>query len=316
LNEIPSTLRAYRKGLTLTGKLDDVTKNAFIIENKVGGTMPFIELERAISFIRQEGRPLDLLRLRRALGEPFDQKAAQAILASYQFPNGSWDYQVPEEAPSRIGSLGGTIHCLRWVREFSLGTHPLMTRTLKFLSAIQAADGVFYETEAKLAHSPQRWLQEETLIDHIYFTAAVPMRLFSLGYSQHPLIPSTLEWLQRHWTNWEMVAGTWYGPWALLCVLSGINRQADPLYQQCYDYSLNWLPRLGAQPLTWLLDALHGAGFTPKEPLVAKALERLESLQAEDGMWPDPQYSIIETTITALRLFHDYRGLGSIGDPS
>ncbi|MFW9904338.1 MAG: hypothetical protein ACFFFH_08410 [Candidatus Thorarchaeota archaeon] len=53
---------------------------------------------------------------------------------------------------------------------------------MKFLSYIQGSDGSFYETKEKLAHSPQKWLQEDPDIDRFYFTVAVPMRLFSLGY--------------------------------------------------------------------------------------------------------------------------------------
>jgi hypothetical protein len=77
-----------------------------------------IDLDKAIALVRQTGHPLDQLRLQRALGEPFSQAEAEVVLASYHFPDGSWDYNAPEEQAERIGSLGGTIHCLRWLREF------------------------------------------------------------------------------------------------------------------------------------------------------------------------------------------------------
>jgi len=273
------------------------------------GRLTLVDLDKTISFIRQNGKPLDLLRLRRALKESFTIDEAEDILSSYQFPDGSWDYKSSEEDPDRIGSLGGTIHCLRWLREFALGTNTQMTHTLKFLTTSQASNGSFYETEAKLAHSPQKWLKEETLVDRFYFTTAVPMRLFSLGYQEHPIIEPALKWLERHWTDWELVAGTWYGPWALLCISSAANGLNVSLYRRCYEYSLNWLPQLEAQPLTWLLDALHGADISAEEPLVKEGIIHLLTLQDEDGTWPDPRYSTVETTITALRLLQDYRSL-------
>ena len=67
---------------------------------------------------------------------------------------------------------------------------------------------------------------------------------------------------------------------------------------------MGWLPDLEAQPLTWLLDALHGAGFSPHEPLIARGVARLLVLQGQDGTWPAAR-ATIETTVTALRLLRD-----------
>jgi len=228
-------------------------------------------------------------------------------LALYQFPDGSWDYKASDEEPDRIGSLGGTIHCLRWLREFELGDTPMMTYTLEFLASIQAPDGSFYETEAKLAHSPHKWLKEDTLIDRFYFTGAVPMRLFSLGYSEHPIIRAALQWLECHWMDWSLVTGTWYNLWALLCIHPVTSALSDVQYRRCYATALDWLAHIDAQPLTWLLDTLHGAGFSVDEPLVTKGIARLLTLRGKNGIWSDPRYSAVETTVTALRLLRDYR---------
>lgn len=265
-----------------------------------------IDWDKAIKFVCQKGNRLDQLRLCRALGEPYTLVEAEEILAPYQFPDGSWDYDAPEEKSERIGSLGGTIHCLRWLREFGLGRNPQMVHTLEFLTSVQSPDGSFYEIEAKLAHSPQKWLQVETLIDRFYFTAAVPMRLFSLGYRKHSVIEPALKWLKLHWKDWELVAETWYSAWALLCIYQDNIGLSESLYKRCYEYTRDWLPRLKSQPLTWLLDALHGARFSLEEPLVENGIARLLTLQSEDGGWPDPEYSTVETTVTALRLLRDY----------
>ena len=264
-----------------------------------------IRCDQVVMLVRQRGNRLDRLRLDRALGEPLATDEVEAVLASYQFPDGSWDYDSEEEKPERIGSLGGTIHCLRWIREFGLSNSPKMIRTLEFLSSIQASDGSFYETKAKLAHSPQEWLQENTLIDRFYFTAAVPMRLFSLGYRKHPVIEPALKWLRTHWADWTLATGTWYNLWALLCINRTVADLNSSQYQRCHRKATEWLPSLEAQPLTWMLDALHGAGFPAKEPLVTRGVTRLSSLQREDGSWSDSQ-AVVETTVTALRLLRDY----------
>jgi hypothetical protein len=263
-----------------------------------------------VEFVRRNGNRLDRLRLRRALGEPVAVTEAEQVLAPYQFSDGSWDYKTCDEEPDRIGSLGGTIHCLRWLREFELGDTPMMARTLEFLASIQDPDGSFYETEAKLAHSPHRWLQEDTRIDRFYFTAAVPMRLFSLGYREHSVIKSAIRWLRLYWSDWELVTGTWYNLWALLCIYPEIAELGPAYYQRCYITALEWLSQLDVQPLTWLLDALQGAGFSEDERLVEEGITRLSALRDEKGLWPDPRYSTVETIITALRLLRDYGRAG------
>lgn len=207
-------------------------------------------LDNAIAFARGRGNRLDQLRLRRALGEPFTRAEAEEVLTSYQFPDGSWDYNTPEEQPERIGSLGGTIHCLRWLREFGLGSHLQVARTLAFLVSIQALDGSFYETEGKLTHSPHGWLKKETLIDRFYFTAAVPMRLFSLGCREHSTIEPAMRWLGLHWADWELVTGTWYNLWALLCIYPGATDLSAAQCERWCETALDWLPHLEAQPLT------------------------------------------------------------------
>lgn len=262
-----------------------------------------IDWDKAIAYVRRKGNHLDKVRLRCALDEPLTQKEAEKVLAVYQFPDGSWDYSTPEENPDRIGSLGGTIHCLRWLRELTLTKNKQMNRTLQFLTFIQGSDGSFYETEAKLTHSPQRWLQKNTLIDRFYFTAAVPMRLSSLSYNDHPVVEPALQWLETHWSDWDIVTSTWYNVWALLC--SPAVTRLGPLYDRCYKKALAWIPHITPLTLAWFLDALDGAHFPRDEPLLVKSIEQLSTLQNEEGAFPDP-HAPVEVTMTALRLLHTY----------
>jgi hypothetical protein len=192
------------------------------------------------------------------------------------------------------------------LREFRLGDSQMMAHTLDFLDSIQSPDGSFYETAEKLAHSPHAWLQEENLVDRFYFTAAVPMRLFSVGFKDPPIVEPAIRWLECHWHDWELVTGTWYNLWALLCLYPTMDRLSASPYQRCYTMALDWLPNLGVQPLTWLLDALQGAGFTMDEPLVSEGIARLINLQGDNGLWALKPNSAIETTVTAIRLLVNF----------
>jgi hypothetical protein len=136
------------------------------------------------------------------------------------------------------------------------------------------------------------------------------MRLFSFEHAAHPVIEPALEWLERYWTDWQLVAGTWYSVWALLCICPMVPRLRSAQCQRWYAKALDWLPGLDAQPLTWLLDALDGAGYSADEPLVMRGVAGLLALQDENGAWQDSEYSTVETTVTALRLLHDYERRG------
>jgi hypothetical protein len=262
--------------------------------------------EKTIKFINHEGNDLDKLRLKNALNISYENYEVEKILLDYQFSNGSWDYKSSQEKQDRIGSLGGTIHCLRWIREFHLEKSTRLVLTLSFLEKIQEQDGSFYETEPKLSHSPQKWLQEDSLIDKFYFTAAVPMRLFSLGCDENPIIDQAIIWLKKHWDDWNIVAGTWYGAWTLLSIYPYEIGLPKSLFERCYNYSLNWIPKLPSQPLTWLLDALIAANYPFHDDLLENGLKYLKILQNINGIWEDKKYSSIETTITAVRIIELY----------
>ncbi|MFX1501736.1 MAG: hypothetical protein ACFFDH_12295 [Promethearchaeota archaeon] len=265
--------------------------------------------EKAIKYINKKGTLLDKLRLKNALNFDVENYEIENILLDYQFSNGAWDYNSSQENENRIGSLGGTIHCLRWIREFCLEKSARMIHTLSFLEKIQEQDGSFYEIKAKLSHSPQKRLQKEKIIDKFYFTAAVPIRLFSLGYDDNPIIDLAINWLKNNWDDWNIVAGTWYSAWALLSLYPYEIGMPKTLYKQCYDYSLNWLPKLPSQPLTWLLDALFGAGYSFNYELTMKGIKHLKELKSPQGIWDDKKYSITETTITAIRIIELFEKL-------
>ena len=86
---------------------------------------------------------------------------------------------------------------------------------------------------------------------------------------------------------------------------------SSAIYERCYAKALEWLSDLEAQPLTWLLDSLQGAGFSTEELLVEKGIARLKAQQNEDGTWKSGQ-TTVETTVTAVRLLSDYRSTSTL----
>jgi hypothetical protein len=126
------------------------------------------------------------------------------------------------------------------------------------------------------------------------------MRLFSLDYTVHPVIEPAIAWLERHWIDWALVARTWYNVWALLCIYPEVTRLGVALYQLCHAQALLWLPHLASQPLTWLLDALHGAGYSVGEPSVTVGMARLRALQDENGIWSAARYSTLPCSRSAF----------------
>jgi kanamycin nucleotidyltransferase len=263
------------------------------------------QLDRAVTFVRTRGTQLDRVRLRNALGEPVALAEAEAAVAAHQLPDGGLSAQSLTSSSECSASLAGTLDCLRWLRELGLHGRSQMLRTLDFLSAAQDADGSFFDKRRKRDSPAQNWLGRDALVDRFFYTVGVPMRLYELGYAQHPLIRPALNWLRRHWSDWDIVAGSRYNLWALLCVSRVPIGLSGSMFQRCYATALDWISGLPAGPLTWLLDGLEGAGFGIEEPLVGTALDRLASLQDKDGIWQDSR-SAVDTTITAISIFRRF----------
>jgi hypothetical protein len=260
-------------------------------------------LRGILDYIRESGNRLDLLRLERALQGRVSKNRATKALSGYQFDDGSWDYSSAEEEESRTGSLGGTIHCMRWLREFGLEDAMLTEKTLTFIRSIQDADGSFYEIPRKLEHSPQEWLQSDSDIDRFYFTAAVPMRLVSFSHGNHPLINAAVDWLSTRWHDRELVSATWYNTWSLLCLYPDRAEIDKDTIQYCREKTLGWLPTLGVRPLTWLLDSMVAAGLPRSHDVTQRGLDVLLRLLSRRDSWGN--FLTTETAITAFRLCHE-----------
>ncbi len=268
-------------------------------------------LRGILDYIRESGNRLDLIRLERVLQGRVSKNRATEVLSGYQFDNGSWDYSNAEEEESRTGSLGGTIHCMRWLREFGLEDTMVTETTVTFLRSIQDADGSFYEIPRKLEHSPQEWLQSDSEIDRFYFTAAVPMRLVSLGHGDQPLINAAVDWLSKRWHDRELVSATWYNTWSLLSLYPDRAEIDEDTIQYCREKTLGWLPTLGVRPLTWLLDSMLAAGLPGGHDVIQRGLDVLLRLLSCRDSWGN--LLTTETAVTAFRLCHELDRSGCEG---
>ncbi|HCJ10481.1 MAG TPA: hypothetical protein DHW14_04890 [Clostridiales bacterium] len=252
--------------------------------------------------IIKRGRRLDHLRLRWLLGDNVPVAQREHELRRYFHGADGWGYSPKDERGSEneVGSVGGTIHMLRFVRELEMGnSRAFRHATLSFLSGVQAPDGSLYEVERKLAASPQPWLQEDTSVDRIFFTGAVAVRLLSLGWLSNPLLRACWEYLKGLWRAWSTFDHTWYNWWVMLLLAAHYEGESSEITAACRDHCRAIMPRVDALQAAWLLDAMEGMGVHQEDPLVQAAERHLDSLREPDGMWHagDP-----EVTLFAARL--------------
>jgi len=261
----------------------------------------------AQELIVKNGGEFERLRLRWLLGHSVPLVEREQQLRLYLYDSDGWGY-VPRaraDSENEVGSVGGTIHMLRFVRELEMeGSREFRRATLSFLSGVQAGDGSFYEVERKLAVSPQPWLQENTLVDRIYFTGAVAVRLLSLGWLSNPLLRACWEYLRGLWPSWPTFDHTWYNWWVMLMLAAHYEGESSEITTACRAHCRSIMPGIDALQAAWLLDALEGMGVPHNDPLVKAARSHLSSLREPDGTWYGGNP---EVTLFAARLLTAYR---------
>lgn len=251
---------------------------------------------------------MDRLRLAVVRGEIPPEGDRLRVLRSYLHENGGWSYlpqtepgeprdggpregrpqggKPREGEPRDVGSVGGTIHMLRFVRELGVsGNREFREKTLGFLAGAQARDGSFYEVPEKLVHSPQAWLQDSEFVDRIYFTGAVAARLLSLGWLHYSLLRAAWEWLREQWAVWDEVDHTWYNWWVMLLLSQHFEGEDSERTRRCREHCRGMVADIDALPAAWFLDAAGGMGWPRDEPLLRVTQDRLRELREGDGLW-------------------------------
>jgi hypothetical protein len=208
-----------------------------------------------------------------------------------QNPDGGW----PAFWSGGVSSLDATCYALD--RLESLGKDARRDeRAASFLLGRRHSDGSFTESEA-LAETAPPWADPRDPAANLYVTANCAFWLARLrgDHGSVAFLAARLEdpggppmFLQSRWLS------------AAVLALGGRTDDADRVAAALEPR----VDELGSTALAWLVNALTAAGAR-EFPVVHMALDRLESLQADDGRWASEDGSAfdLDTTSAALRAF-------------
>lgn len=260
-----------------------------------------VDVEKAVRFVRQHGNKINLIRLRHFLGERMGPEL-EPTLKEYQYPNGGWCY---EDDPKRVVSIGASSLWLRVLLEVGLKDAEMVGRTAEFLLGHQEPDGSWYELEEKLELSPQQWLNEDLMDNRLWFTISTTVWLMEAGFESHSGIRRSTRYLSDYWDEHGKFRVTGYPYWAGLPFFAKTMGIESEAFSSCYNYTLDRIEQYNAFLLGWVLNMCKLTGLPASDGLVKASLDRLESLQGQDGAW-ESKYGDSYCTLFALNMLRHY----------
>jgi len=256
-----------------------------------------MDFQSAVSFVQENGEPVNLARLVYLLEERPADASITSQLLSLQRPDGGWE----PFWTTGYSSLDAT--CFRLAQAEALGltaAHPDIVRAVQFLVQRQSPDGSWEESVSGEANAPP-WVRPGSLQARLYRTAICG---FWVVVSVQDMMAggSAAGYLYSHLTPEGRLPSFLHANW-LACGLLYRLKRIEPA-TRILEYLGTRFQDMESSNLAWLLNVLMVAGFDPHEPLLQLAADRLEAFQSEEGYWPGtggPDQDLL-TTLEALRV--------------
>lgn len=250
--------------------------------------------ERAFHFVTAQASPVEQARLENLrFGRRLSPEVTTAMLAG-QRADGGWEPFWARD----YSSLDATCYRLAQVEQLGLdAAHPAMAAAAHFLAGRQQPDGS-WEEDAVLAEQAPPWVQPGELASLLYLTANCGFWLAVLA-TDSPAASRAADFLQAQVSADGRLPSFLHAHWLGGALLQRLGRPAEPIFA----FLLQRVEGLEASNLAWLLLALHLGGVPAGHDLVQASASRLESMQAEDGGWHNPEEPNfdVHVTLEALR---------------
>lgn len=258
------------------------------------------DLDKAVAYLQTDTGPMTAAKLAFILTGQRPSDAVGQQLFADQRPDGGFQPFWAED----YSSLDAT--CYRLAQAEGLGilfTDKRFSQGQRFLLARQQPSGRFQEEE-RVAEAAPPWVKPGEPAPGLYLTANAAFWLAqspnlrraaasSAAFLQRHLQPETGQlpsFLNAYW----LAAGLWW--------LLGQRDTAVLLLTHLQTK----IEAMDAANLVWLLNTMRLAGVPPVQPPIPAAVDRLQTLQAEDGRFPSSEGQDAQVTLEALRALHHY----------
>jgi len=267
-----------------------------------------LDIQKAISFVEENGTELETYRLSYLLGEKGDDGVPLGFLKGLQNDDGGFPYKGEKGKPS---SVNHTISNLSIMIELGLTGSEVCRNAVDYLMSIQGEDGGWDESHAISRYDPPFWDLPGNLKTKMWLTASVLSHLIQLGYRESEAVRRGREFLLRNRDEEGKFFGFLHSTWISVGVFGQLEGADSEIVKSALEVIERNLDRLedGAGDLIWCLECFYVGGVSKGNTIARRCVDRVIGLQRRDGAWTsgDGEEHSVSTTIGALRILKMYR---------
>jgi hypothetical protein len=138
-----------------------------------------LDVQRAISFVEENGTELEKYRLNYLLGKKRDDEVPLRYLRGLQNVDGGFPFN---DEKGKLSSANKTSVNLGLIFELGLTGSDVCRKIVEYLIDVQAEDGSWDENHAINRYNPPFWNMPGDLKTKMWLTAAILNYLIQLGY--------------------------------------------------------------------------------------------------------------------------------------
>ena len=257
-----------------------------------------IDLERARTFVEQQGNDIDRLRLKALLDRSYPSHTPES-LAALQNSDGGFAFGFQIGRPSALASTAQALACLR---DLQLIDSDHAQRAIEFIEQHQTARGIWRESAELQQFDPPPWMDPESTAADVYITAWCASTLVLLSDNDLPA-DQGVAWLQTQQGRDGLLQGfKAHSSWLALPAFAAIFGQETRATRRLVAGLGSILD--GTWPgsmLAWLLQSALDAEYDRSTQLVNRAWLQLEQAQQPDGSFTvDEGDDPVQTTLQAI----------------
>lgn len=265
-----------------------------------------MNLQKAVTFIKQHGNLIEMARLSSILCGKSPSIEVLAEIAKFQKPDGGFTYWCPQ-----VSNICDTAYILQWLDDLQSHRCDLSDRACRFLLDRQSEDGGWDEVDEVGRYPVPEWMMPGRIETRTWLTGFCSHVLIRFGYAEAPGTRCPTDFLLSHCDAAGRMKGYLRATWISLPMLAFHPGPRSEPYRKAIavveeSYSEEWT---GAH-IAWLLRCLKDAHLSIDHSLVSRVIIDLENKQRQDGSWePEPgegEEHAVNATISALRSLSSY----------
>lgn len=266
-----------------------------------------MNIEKAIQFVEKNGTPIDKYRLRFLLGKKRNDEVPLRHLRDLQNADGGFPYN---DEKGKASCVSNAASCLDMLIGLGLTNSDVFEKTVDHLLRIQNEDGSWSENEEISKYDPPFWDLPRDLKTSMWLTADITNFLILAGYKDSRAMQRAAGFLLGNRDEEGRFTGYLHSTWISIGVFGQLKGSESEIVKKALNVIDKNLAKLDeGTVLAWCLECFYVAGLVQENPIVRKCIDKLVSLQQENGAWlsSDGEKFAVTTTLSALKALKKYK---------